>query len=63
MVALINIHSGGRHGPSLKEGLQQLMSEEQADALEDVITASCLEINEMQHIVNELSYLTLESNA
>lgn len=29
MVVFINPHSGGRHGPVLKERLQQLMSEEQ----------------------------------
>lgn len=29
MVVFINPRSGGRHGPALKERLQQLMSEEQ----------------------------------
>jgi hypothetical protein len=35
----------------------------QAGALEDVVKASQLEIIELQHTVNELRYLTLESNA
>lgn len=32
MVVFINPHSGGRHGPVLKERLQQLISEEQVPA-------------------------------
>ncbi|KAL9326016.1 hypothetical protein ACSQ67_006661 [Phaseolus vulgaris] len=36
MVVFINSRSGGRHGPALKERLQQLMSEEQVFDLSDV---------------------------
>ncbi|CAJ2649695.1 diacylglycerol kinase 7-like [Trifolium pratense] len=36
MVVFINPRSGGRHGPALKERLQQLMSEEQVFDLSDV---------------------------
>ncbi|XP_041019050.1 diacylglycerol kinase 4-like isoform X1 [Juglans microcarpa x Juglans regia] len=36
MVVFINPHSGGRHGPVLKERLQQLISEEQVFVLADV---------------------------
>ncbi|KAK4257629.1 hypothetical protein QN277_007192 [Acacia crassicarpa] len=36
MVVFINTHSGGRHGPVLKERLKQLMSEEQVFDLTDV---------------------------
>ncbi|KAF3452844.1 hypothetical protein FNV43_RR03277 [Rhamnella rubrinervis] len=36
MVVFINSRSGGRHGPTLKERLQQLMSEEQVFDLSDV---------------------------
>ncbi|CAL1415063.1 unnamed protein product [Linum trigynum] len=36
MVVFVNSKSGGRHGPELKERLQQLMSEEQVFDLSDV---------------------------
>ena len=52
MVVFINPKSGGRHGPVLKERLQQLMSEEQ-------VTCSCFVYQKLKIVTFELILLQL----
>lgn len=52
MVVFINPNSGGRHGPVLKERLQQLMSEEQVP----IVNSSSLQLDSGNKSFHFFSY-------